>query len=76
MMAEGVLRGFGLDDEAMAKARSAWLDIPSGILVNAAARLTLRQYQALEAIAAREGKSVQALLQSALDKDVAEILKK
>jgi lysophospholipase L1-like esterase len=76
MMAEGVLRGFGLDEEAVAKARSAWLDIPNGISVNAAARLTLRQYQALEAVAAREGKSVQALLQSALDRDVAEILKK
>jgi lysophospholipase L1-like esterase len=76
MMAEGVLRGFGLDDEAVAKARSAWLDIPGGITVNAAARLTLRQYQALEAVAAREGKGVQALLQSALDRDVTEILKK
>ena len=76
MMAEGVLRGFGLDDEAAAKARSAWLDIPNGVTVNAGARLTLRQYQALEAVAAKEGKSVQALLQSALDKDVAEILKK
>jgi lysophospholipase L1-like esterase len=76
MMAEGVLRGFGLDDEAAAKAKSAWLDIPNGMSVNAAARLTLRQYQALEAVAAKEGKSVQALLQSLLDKDVAEILKK
>ena len=76
MMAEGVLRGFGLDDAAAAKAKSAWLDIPGGISVNASARLTLRQYQALEALAAKEGKSVQALLQSALDRDVAEILKK
>ena len=76
MMAEGVLRGFGLDDDAAARAKSAWLDIPNGVSLNAPVRLTLRQYQALEAVAAKEGKSVQALLQSALDRDVAELLKK
>jgi hypothetical protein len=76
MMAEGILRAFGLDDEAAAKARSAWLDIPGGFTLNASARITLRQYQALEAVAAREGKSVQALLQSAMDRDVEELLKK
>ncbi|HXX94934.1 MAG TPA: SGNH/GDSL hydrolase family protein [Planctomycetota bacterium] len=76
MMAEGILRAFGLDDEAAAKARSAWLDIPGGFTLNASARITLRQYQVLEAVAAREGKSVQALLQSAMDRDVEELLKK
>lgn len=66
MMASGVLRGFGLDDAQMAKATNAFLDIPAG--VNATVPLTLRQYAALEAAAAKEGKSVQDLLKSAVDK--------
>ena len=31
MMASGVLRGFGLDEAQMSKAREAWLDIPGGV---------------------------------------------
>lgn len=66
MMASGVLRGFGLDEAQMAKATNAFLDIPAG--VNASVPLTLRQYAALEAEAAKEGKSVQDLLKAAIDK--------
>ncbi|HZE99172.1 MAG TPA: hypothetical protein VE981_19365, partial [Planctomycetota bacterium] len=74
MMASGVLRGFGLDDAQMAKATNAFLDIPNG--VNASVPLTLRQYAALEAAAAKEGKTVQELLKTALDKIVGENPKK
>jgi lysophospholipase L1-like esterase len=70
MMASGVLRGFGLDEAQMAKATNAFLDIPAG--VNASVPLTLRQYAALEAAAAKEGKTVQELLKAALDKIVGE----
>jgi lysophospholipase L1-like esterase len=70
MMASGVLRGFGLDEAQMAKATDAFLDIPNG--VNASVPLTLRQYAALEAAAAKEGKTVQELLKAALDKIVGE----
>ncbi len=70
MMASGVLRGFGLDDAQMKKATDVFLDIPNG--VNAQVPLTLRQYAALEAAAAKQGKSIQELLNAA----VAEQLKK
>jgi lysophospholipase L1-like esterase len=70
MMATGVLRGFGLDDAEIAKATDSFLDIPNG--ASASVPLTLRQYQALEAAAAKEGKSVQELLKAAVDKLVAE----
>jgi len=70
MMASGVLRGFGLDEAQIAKATDAFLDIPNG--VNASVPLTMRQYAALEAAAAKEGKSVQDLLKAALDKIVGE----
>jgi len=70
MMASGVLRGFGLDEAQIAKATNAFLDIPAG--VNASVPLTLRQYAALEAAAAKEGKTIQELLKAALDKIVGE----
>jgi lysophospholipase L1-like esterase len=76
MMAAGILRALGLDDARLSKAREAWLDIPNGASFTSFARLTLRQLGALEAIAAKQGKSVQALLQEALDKEVSELLKK
>ena len=70
MMASGVLRGFGLSDAQMAKATDSFLDIPNG--ASASVPLTLRQYAALEAAAAKEGKSVQELIRAAVDKLVAE----
>jgi len=69
-MATGVLRGFGLDEAQLGKATDSFLDIPNG--ASASVPLTLRQYAALEAAAAREGKSVQELLKAAIDKIVAE----
>jgi lysophospholipase L1-like esterase len=76
VMAAGIIRAFGLSDEQMTKAKDAWLDIPNGVTVSPRVNLTLRQYQALEAAAAREGKSVDAMMQAALDKAMAEMLKK
>ena len=50
--------------------RSVFVYIPNG--VNASVPMTLRQYAAIEAAAAREGKSVQELLKALLDKVAAE----
>jgi lysophospholipase L1-like esterase len=74
MMATGVLRGFGLDDAQLAKANEVFLDIPNG--VSASVPLTLRQYSALEAAAAKQGKSVQDLLKGILEKIIGETPKK
>ncbi|HEV3028928.1 MAG TPA: GDSL-type esterase/lipase family protein [Planctomycetota bacterium] len=70
MMASGVLRGFGLSDEQMAKATEAFMDIPNG--ASASVPLTLRQYASLDAAAAKEGKSVQELIRAAVDKILSE----
>jgi hypothetical protein len=70
MMAAGVLKGFGLEGAALAKAKDAWLDIPGGATLSPQVKLSLRQLAALEAAAAKEGKSVQAILQAALEKEV------
>jgi lysophospholipase L1-like esterase len=74
MMATGVLRGFGLDDAQVSKATESFLDIPNG--VSASVPLTLRQYSALEAAAAKQGKSVQDLLKGILEKIIGEPPKK
>ena len=76
MMAAGVLKGFGLEGAALAKAKDAWLDIPGGATVSPQVKLTLRELQALEAAAAKSGKSIQALLQEALEKEVRSLLGK
>jgi len=74
MMATGVLRAFGVDEAALAKAKEAWLDIPGGARLAPSVPVTLRQLAALEAVAARQGKSLQALLQPALERDIADLL--
>jgi DNA-binding MarR family transcriptional regulator len=66
MMASGVLRGFGLDEAQMKKATDVFLDIPNG--VSAQVPMTLRQYAALEAIAAKQGKTVGDLIREAAEK--------
>jgi lysophospholipase L1-like esterase len=76
MMAAGVLRGFGLDDAQMTKAKEAWLDLPGGATVSPSMKLTLRQLAVLEAAAAKQGKTVQALLQAALEKEIDSLLGK
>ena len=76
MMAAGVLKAFGLDAAQLAKAKEAWLDLPGGATVSPQVKLTLRQLQALEAAAAKEGKSVQAILQAALEKEISSLLGK
>jgi lysophospholipase L1-like esterase len=70
MMASGVLRGFGLSDDQMAKATEVFMDIPGG--ASASVPLTLRQYASLEAAAAKEGKSVHDLIKAAVDKILSE----
>ena len=74
MMAESVLRAFGLDDASLERAKAAWLDIPGADTVSVP--LTLRQLDALEARATGEDTTVQRLLQPPLEKSVAEFLRR
>jgi hypothetical protein len=72
MMALGVLKGFGLDEAQIAKAKEAWGDLPTPVTLKA--NLTYRQLEALEKVAKAQGKSVEAILQGAVDKQLAELL--
>jgi len=75
MMAAGILRTLGLSDEQLAKAKDAWNDIPGGAAVSVRAALTQRQFKSLEAIAKKQNKTVDALLQGLVDGRLAELLK-
>ncbi len=75
MMATGVLKGFGLNEAQIRKARDHWLDIPNACEVSGRVRLTLRQMQDLSARAAKQGVSVQDLLNAELGKSVDALLK-
>jgi lysophospholipase L1-like esterase len=63
IMATGVLEAFGLDAAQIAKAREAWLARPVSVK---APQITLAEYKKLVALAAREKKTVGAVLAEAL----------
>ena len=67
MMAIGVLRAFGLNEAQLQKARDYWIAMPEiACNVGCKLELTLRQYQQLNELAAKENLSVLNLLQKTL----------
>ena len=86
LMARGLLLAFGLDDGQMKKAQEAWLDLPGGGTVKAAFDagagkalkashpVTLRQRAKLQALAAKENQTLEALLNAAYAGDVKALL--
>jgi hypothetical protein len=74
MMATGVLRAFGLDDAAIAKARAAWLDVKIVLRISTwldiknsiedgdRRRLDIRTYERLAKIAHQRGCDIDTLL--------------
>lgn len=62
MMAEGVLRAFGLDEAEMETARAKWRETPGVAEVSLKMPLTLREYETLEARARERGESVAAMV--------------
>jgi lysophospholipase L1-like esterase len=62
MMAKGVLAAFGLNAEQIAAAEARWKNIPEVFQTNAKLKLTLNDLAALEAHAASQNKTVEAVL--------------
>lgn len=75
MMAVGVLKGFGLSKEHIAKAQGKWLDLPDAVEVGSKMKLSLRHYQQLQAYAAQQKRPLNELLNEALGKTVESMLK-
>ncbi len=72
MMASTVLKGFGLNADQLAKARTAWDERGARL---EGPRLTTTQYEQLKAVAANQGKRVGELLQAAFEAAVAALLR-
>lgn len=62
MMAKGVLAAFGLDDKQLAAANTSWMNQPDLYQGAAKIKLSLNELASLEAAAAKQNKSVDALI--------------
>jgi hypothetical protein len=74
VMATAILKAFGLDDAQVNAARAAWLEIPAACEMVTKETLTLHQYEQLDAVAAKENKSVQDVANEALSKGLAQLV--
>lgn len=75
MMATGVLKAFGLNSEQIEKAHSAWLDIPQAVEAAGKAKITIRQFNQLSALASKQNLTVPQLLDSEVSKKIEELTK-
>ncbi|CAM2883973.1 SGNH/GDSL hydrolase family protein [Rariglobus hedericola] len=62
MMAKGVLGAFGLNDKQLAAVNTSWMNQPDLYQSGAKIKLSLNELAALEAVAAKQNKSVDALI--------------
>lgn len=74
MMANGVLKGFGVDTAGLAKAKDAWLDIPNFTNVSAKMGMTQRQVQQLEKLATERKITLDQLINDEFSKEVTRLL--
>lgn len=74
MMASGILRAWGVDAAGLAKAQAAWLDVPRAVDVGRVS-VSLRQYQQLTALAAKQKVSVADLVNAETSKAIEGLLK-
>jgi lysophospholipase L1-like esterase len=75
LMATGVLKGFGLSEEQLKKAQDKWLDTPGTMEAAGKVRVSLRQYQQLNAYAAQQKRPLADILNEAVGKTVESMLK-
>jgi lysophospholipase L1-like esterase len=75
MMAQGVLKAFGLNAAQLAKAREAWLDMPGAMPLGFGATVSLRQYEQLHALAARQNLTLDEMLRAEYAKMVDALIK-
>ncbi len=76
MMATGVLRAFGMSKRDISKSERDFESIPNACQVRADCKMTVVAYKQLRAAATKAGVTVQYFVRDALQKRVAEILKK
>ncbi len=75
VMATGILKGFGLSEEQLNKAREKWLDTPNAMEITGKARASIRQFQQLNAYATQQKRPLAEILNEAVAKSVESMLK-
>jgi len=72
VMATSILKAFGLDDAQMQKAQTAWLDAPKSVelLGKGGPAVSLRQYERLYDLAAKQNKTVVDLVNDSVVKAI------
>lgn len=73
LMAEGVLRVLGLNDAQIARARTAWQDIPAAVAIDFKRQITLREYNAIATRAAKEDLSFVEFLDREFQKTIQDL---
>ena len=69
IMATGVLRAFGMNESQLQKARNYWIAMPEiACKIDAKGGVTLRQYQQLREMAAKQNRSIEDLASEQLTK--------
>jgi lysophospholipase L1-like esterase len=86
LMAQGVLKAFGLDDSQLKKAQEAWLDIPAGAPLHATFTVgkgkvlrvshpvTMRQREKLTAVAQKQNKTLDKWLEDLLAAEAGKLI--
>lgn len=76
VMATSILKAFGLDDAQMQKAQAAWLDTPKTVelLGKGGPTITLRQYEKLYDLAAKQKKTIGDLVNDSIAKAINDTL--
>ena len=74
MMASGILRAFGLNDEQMAKAKEGWQNIPATVAVGGQMRVSLKEMQLLKVAAEKQKRSVDAMVNEAINGAVSNLM--
>jgi lysophospholipase L1-like esterase len=86
LMAQGVLKAFGLDDAQLKKAHDLWLDVPGGATLRASFtpgrgktfrashQVTMRQREKLVAAAQKQGKTLDQWLEETLAAEAAKLI--
>jgi len=75
IMAGGILQAFGLTDAQLQAAKAKWGDIPNAMKVRGVVQLSLRQVNALEAVAKQRNQSISDLANKADAKTWEELIK-
>jgi hypothetical protein len=74
IMSAGILSSFGFTESQIQAARGKWDDLPKAMDLGAVS-VSVRQYKALETVAAKRSQSVTELVDAAVAKTVDDLIK-